>query len=262
MRQFPLTPQKSPSAEVMAQVGVTDINVRYSSPGVGGRKVWGDVVPFGKVWRTGANAPTKISFSQDVTFGGKPVAPGAYTLLTIPTATSCTVILNRDPSGAGAFEYDEKHDVVRFEAPLTDAAPRERLTYFFEDASDAGAKLVLEWAGKRLVMPIGVDTKRHVQKSIDDTLAAAWRPLFNAGRYALENENDPKRALAFLQQSMQVHTSWWNTWWAAQAQQKLGKKAEAKKLAEQARTLGKGDMTFERFFAKDIEKALAEWGKK
>jgi hypothetical protein len=262
MQKFPFLPQKSPSAEVMQQVGITDVTVKYSSPGAGGRKIWGELVPFGKVWRTGANSSTKLSFTTDVTFGGKPVPAGAYSLFTIPTATSCTVILNRDPEGAGAQAYDEKHDVARLEAPLADGAPRERMTFLFEDASDEGVKLVLEWAGKRVVMPIGVDTKKQVQKSIDDTMAAAWRPLFNAGRYALDTENNPEKALGLFQQSIAIHGSWWNHWWAAQTLAKQGKKAEARTHAEQAKTLGKGDMVYERNFAEQVDKSMAEWGGK
>src|SRR5689334_1734859 len=80
-------PAPSPAAKVMQRVGLTDISLEYSSPAVKGRKIWGELVPYDKVWRTGANASTKISFSRDVTFGGKPVPAGTYTLVTFPTAT-------------------------------------------------------------------------------------------------------------------------------------------------------------------------------
>jgi hypothetical protein len=260
-RQLPELPQKSPSAQVRQEVGITGIEVVYSSPAARGRNVWGELVPYGEKWRTGANAPTRISFEHDVTVGGKAVPAGSYAIFTIPTAAKWTVILNKDPKSEGVFAHDQAQDVARLELATTEAPPRERLTFLFEDTSDEGTKLVLDWAGKRLAIPIAVDTKAHVKKSIDETMGAAWRPLFNAGRYALDDQNDPARALLLFEKSISIHASWWNHWWTATTLQKLGRHAEARQHAEKAKALGKGDAVYQRAFAEQIDKALAEWPK-
>lgn len=259
LRQLPELPQKSPGAQVRQEVGITTIEVIYSSPAARGRTVWGELVPFGEKWRTGANAPTRVSFEHDVSVGDKPVPAGTYTLFTIPTESTWTVVLNKDPKNEGVFAHDAAQDVARIEVPSSEGPARERLIFLFEDTTDEGTKLVLEWAGKRVAIPIAIDTKGHVKKSIDATMASAWRPLFNAGRYALDADNDPERALALFEKSIAIHASWWNHWWAAQTLQKLGRNADARQHAEKAKELGKGDAVYDRAFAKDVDKALAEW---
>jgi hypothetical protein len=258
MRQLPALPQPSPRAEVFQQVGITAMRVIYSSPAAKGRNVWGELVPFGERWRTGANAPTRISFEHDVTVGGKPVPAGSYSLMTVPTATSFTVILNKDVKNEGVYGYDEAQTVASLEVPVSDGPPRERMTFVFEDTTDEATKLVLDWAGKRVAIPIAVDTKARVKESIDATMANAWRPLFNAGRYAVE-QKDLEGALTLFEKSIAIHATWWNHWWAATTLQKLGKNAEAREHAEKAKKLGKDDAVYQRAFADQVDKALAEW---
>ena len=187
---------------------------------------------------------------------------GTYALFTIPTATTWTFVVNRDPTDAGIFGYDQKNDVLRVDVPSEAGPARERMIFLFEDTTEDSTKLVLDWAGKRVVVPIKVDTKKLVQKSIDATMANAWRPPFNVGRYILDSENDPQRALAMFEKSIAIQPSWWNEWWAAQALAKLGKFADARSHAEQARTLGKGDNIYEQNFSAQVTKSLAEWEKK
>lgn len=258
MRRLPALPEKSPRAEVFQEVGITDIHVSYASPGARGRTVWGDLVPYGERWRTGANAPTRVTFEHEVSVGGAKVPAGSYTLMTVPTADKWTVILNKDVNNQGVYAYDEAQNVATLEVTPTDAPSRERLTFVFEDTTDEGTKLVLDWAGKRVAIPIAVDTKTRVKESIDATMAAAWRPLFNAGRYALE-QDDLEGALALFEKSVGIHGSWWNHWWAATTLQKLGKNAEARAHAEKAKKLGEGDAVYDRAFAEQVNKALAEW---
>lgn len=260
MRSLPALPRPSPNAEVKQVVGVTDLHVAYSSPGAKGRAVWGEVVPYGKLWRAGANAPTKLAVSRDFTFGGKPVAAGRYSVFILPTESKWTVILNRDPKNAGSFEHDPKQDVASVEIAATTAPPRERLAFLFEDSTDNSTQFVLDWAGRRVSIPITVDTKDHVDKNIAATLADAWRPLFNAGRYALDTGDDA-RALELLRQSISVQPTWWNHWWAAQALAKQKQHAAAREHAEKALALGEKDGVFVRAFAEQVKKALETWPK-
>ena len=251
-------PQPSPRARVDQRVGVTDFSLEYSSPAVKGRKVWGDLVPYDKVWRAGANAATKLTASRDFTFGGTPVKAGAYSILIIPTKAKWTVILNGDPA-ANANEHDAKKDVARATVATTAlAAPRERLLYFFNDAQDDRASLDLEWERVRVRVPITVDTKAHVTAAIEKAIGEAWRPHAGAASYYF-NAGDQDRALAMIDKSIAIQATWRNEWLRAQILGKKGKKADATAAANRALTLGKSDPVFEQFFKADVNKAIAGW---
>jgi hypothetical protein len=152
----PMKPAASPAAKVMAVVGTTEVTVEYSSPGVKKRKIWGELVPTGKPWRTGANSSTKVTFSQDVEVGGKSVPAGTYSLLTIPTPKSWTIILNKNTGIGGNIEakYKQEEDVARFTVTPTKFPARERLTFIISDASEEGANIDLEWEKVRVSIPI------------------------------------------------------------------------------------------------------------
>jgi hypothetical protein len=156
----PETPRPSPSAKVSQRVGFTDISVEYSSPGVKKRKVWGDVVPLDKMWRTGANASTKVTFSKDVVIGDKPVPAGTYALLTIPGKKSWTLVLNKNTDiGGNMDKYVEADDVARVTATPKSIPSRERLTFLFSDTTDDSTSLDLEWDKVRVSLPIKAPTK-------------------------------------------------------------------------------------------------------
>ena len=152
-----LKAKPSPEAKVSQQVGNTMVTVDYSSPAVKKRKIRGDLVPEGKLWRTGANASTKVTFSKDVTVGGKAVPAGTYSLLTIPTGKSWTVILNKNVGiGGNVDKYKEAEDVARFTSAPKAIPARERLTFIFSDVTDDAASLDLEWEKVRVSIPIKI----------------------------------------------------------------------------------------------------------
>lgn len=256
--QLPELPRPSPDAQAKQRVGVTDISIAYSSPAAKGRTIWGELVPYGKIWRTGANSPTKLTSSRPFTFGGKEVAAGTYSVFTIPAEAKWTVILNKDPQNKGAFEHDVQHDVARIEVAPATAPARERLAFTFDNTTDDKTELVLDWAGLRVAVPLTVNTEEHVAKGIAATLDNAWRPLFNAGRYAFDKGDHP-RAIELLKQSIGVRATWWNHWWAAQVLAKQGQHKLAREHAQKATELGKDDAVFQRAFAEDVKKALASW---
>jgi hypothetical protein len=157
--QAPAGPKPSPPGKVTQQVGTTDITVEYSSPGVKKRKVFTELVPAGKLWRTGANSSTKITFSKEVTVGGKPVPAGTYSLLTIP-GKSWTVILNKDTTIGGSMDkYKESEDVARVTVTPKSIPSRERLAFIFSDFTDTSANLDLEWEKVRVSIPITVSSE-------------------------------------------------------------------------------------------------------
>src|SRR5438270_7209140 len=130
-------PRPSPNAKASQFIGVTEVTIDYSSPGVKSRKIWGTVVPYDKVWRAGANSPTKLTFTKDVVIDGKPVAAGSYVLFVIPSQTKWTMVLNRDPKGAGVFGYNKADDVLRVDVKPQAIPMRERLIYTFSNMTDA-----------------------------------------------------------------------------------------------------------------------------
>jgi Protein of unknown function (DUF2911) len=257
----PELPVPSPLARVEQRVGVTDFAVEYSSPGVKRRKIWGGLVPYDELWRTGANAATKIEASRAFTFGGKAVPAGTYALYTIPGKKSWTVILNSNWKTGGTNGYEEKNDVARVTVKPQAAAQRERMAFLFSDTTDDSTRLDLEWEKLRVSVPIEVNTRADALGNIDATLAEAWRPHFASARWLLENGGDLDRALGYVDTSIAIKPTWWNNWVRGQILAKQGKPAEAVAAAEKAQELGKGDQVFEGFFKEQVSKAIAQWKK-
>lgn len=250
-------PAPSPSAKVSQKVGLTDISIEYSSPGVKGRKIWGALVPWDKPWRSGANASSKITFSRDVTFGGKPVPAGTYAIISIPAQKGWTVILSKELGTLAGKPYDQANDVVRVPATTTAIPARERLTYIFSNTTDTDTSLDLEWEKLRISVPIKVDTVAHAQANIKATLDTAWRPHILAANYASETLKDQDTALKYADTSIAIQSTWYNNWSKAQILAKKGNYAEARKFAQVAWDLGEKDPNF--FFKDAVAKALADW---
>jgi hypothetical protein len=255
------TPAPSPKAKVEQRVGITDFAVEYSSPGTKGRQIWGGLVPYDALWRTGANMATKLTVSNDFVVGGKTVPAGSYSIFTIPGKSTWTVILNTVFEQGGTDEYDQSKDAVRLTVtPESLASPRERMTFLFSNTTDNSSDLDLEWDKLRVRIPITVDTKAQVMKGIDESLSQAWRPHFLAARYLLDSGGDLNQALAYINTSVSIKPGWWNNWIKAQVLAKQGKKPEAIAAAEQSQTLGRGDEVY-KFFSEQIAKSLTEWKK-
>jgi hypothetical protein len=253
------TPAPSPKARVEQRVGLTDFKLDYSSPGVKKRKIWGELVPYDKPWRMGANAATKLEASKDFTFGDKPMKAGAYAMYAIPGKTSWTIVLNSNFEG-DATAPDAKTDVARISVkPTALPVARERMTFIFSDVTDDGANLDLEWEKTRVRIPLAVDTKNQVAKNIENATSNAWRPHTQAANYLFSSGGDLERALGYADKSIAIQPHWRNHWIRAQILGKQGKKAEAKAAGEQVLAMGKGDKVFEDFFKADVEKAVAGW---
>jgi hypothetical protein len=258
----PELPQLSPKARVEQRVGLTDFAVDYSSPGVKGRKIWGGLVPFDQLWRTGANAATTLKASRDFTFAGTAVPAGTYAVFTIPGKKTWTVILNTNTAVAATRGYDEKNDVARVSVKPVGAPFRERLAFQFSDTTDTGTRLDLRWEKLRVSVPIAVDTTAQARANIDKAIDDAWRPHFAAARWLLDTNGDLTQALGYIDTSIGIKSTWWNNWVKAQILAKQGHTADAVAAAEQAQALGNGDQTFEGFFKEEVAKAIAEWKKK
>jgi hypothetical protein len=257
----PELPQLSPPAKVEQRVGVTDFAVKYSSPAVKDRKIWGGLVPHGELWRTGANAATTLEASRDFRFGGTRVPAGTYALYTIPGKSSWTVILNTNAKASGTNDYDQAKDVARVTVKPASAPHRERLAFLFSETTDDSTRLDLEWEKRRVSVPIEVDTRTHTLANIDATVKEAWRPHFASARWLLENGGDLDRALEYADTSIEIQPTWWNNWVRAQILAKQGRTTDAVAAGEQAQQLGAGDRVYDGFFKDQVSATVAGWKK-
>jgi hypothetical protein len=250
-------PAASPQASVSQRVGLTDISVEYASPAVNGRTIWGGLVPWDKIWRTGANASTKITFSRDVTVGGKPVPAGTYSLVTLPTAKGWTLILNRELQLFSGKSYNQTDDVVRVPATFAAGPHHERLMFSFANTTNTTTTLQLEWEKARVGVLIEAGTAAQAKANIQAAADNAWRPLAQAARYLADTEKDLAGALALADRSIAIQSTWYNQWVRADILGRQGKYTEGLAAAQKAWDLGKDDKGF--FFKSAVENALKEW---
>ncbi|MBW8360284.1 MAG: DUF2911 domain-containing protein [Weeksellaceae bacterium] len=161
-------PAASPRQKVEQQFSTSKITVDYSRPGVKGRKIFGELVPFGKVWRAGANSATKITFEQSVTVGGKVVPAGSYGMFVVPTDKEWKIILNKDAQQWGAYQYDEKLNVVDITVPVQKLMDKQE---WFEielnPVDDHAVDMVIKWDVAKVTVPVKVSNPEMVSKLVD-----------------------------------------------------------------------------------------------
>jgi tetratricopeptide (TPR) repeat protein len=240
----------------MQTVGLTDITIDYSSPGVKGRTIWGDLVPYDKIWRAGANSATKITFSKDVTIEGVNVPKGSYSIFMIPTKLEWTIIINKDAT-ASTDEYKKESDIVRIPAKPYSVFPREHLAYSISDFTNEMATVSMEWEQVKVSFKVMCATAKQAVENIDKTLSSTWQAYNSAARYYYDNKEYDK-ALGYVNQSIALSEQWFNVWVKAQIMYAKDAKSEAYTLAVKAKELG--DKNPQGFFFKDqVEKAIADW---
>ena len=195
-------PASSPAATLKQRVGLTDITIAYSRPSMRGRKIFGGLVPYGEVWRTGANTATRITFSTPVKFGGAELAAGAYELFTIPGPAEWTVILQKLPEKAswGAYTYDQKKDTARVTVkPVATRPPVETFGFAFDNLRDESAILNLAWENTRVPVEIAVDVTGQIVPQIEAAMTAdGKKPYFQAALFYLEHNLDLTKAAQWM----------------------------------------------------------------
>ena len=144
----------SPKAEVMQVIGLTQVDISYSRPGVKGRKIWGGLVPYDKVWRAGADEATKITFSTDVKIENKKLSVGSYSFFVIPSKKEWTIIFNKVANQWGAFEYNEAEDAIRLKVKPKTAEFEEWLKYEFVRTGDYSANFILHWEKQKIILKL------------------------------------------------------------------------------------------------------------
>lgn len=233
-------PQASPPASLKQQVGVTDIEITYSRPSMKGRTIFGGLVPYGEIWRTGANSAPKITFNTAVKFEGTEVPAGTYELFTIPGQNEWTVIIHQDKSQWGTYAYDAKNDVARVTVK-PEANPRtvETFAIGFNDLTATSATLNLAWENVRVPVKLTVDTVGLVVPQIDAALAAQTQPnamlLFSSAMFYFENGLDLNKALEWMNAAIAARPGqMWMVYRKGLILAKMGDKAGAKAAAEES----------------------------
>jgi len=228
-------PAASPVSKIEQRVGVTDVEIVYARPSAKGRKVFGELVPFGEVWRTGANNATSITFSTPVKFGGTDVPAGKYALFTIPAAGEWTVILSKVTEQWGSYQYDKKDDQARAivkPIALTDAV--ETFEIGIGDLRDTSATLVLTWEKTRVPVKIEVDVKSVLVPQIEAAMAGSGKkPYLSAAMFYYEHDLDLKQALTWMDAGLaEQPEAFWMTYRKGLILAKMGDKKGAIAAAE------------------------------
>lgn len=265
------TPRPSQSASVMQRIGVTDITITYSRPTVKNRQIWGDplpgqpkgeatldnqnerpkgapIVPWGHVWRTGANEATQFVVTDDVLINGQKLAAGSYSLHTIPTKDEWTIVFNGTANQWGSFNYDPAKDTLRVKAkPQWVSESQEALAFNFDPVAEDSAQVNIRWEKVSVPFTVKVDVDTTTLAKLKNTVANAkpddWTTPMQAGNYLINNRNtaDDTLGMEWLDQSIKTKETFRNLVAKANALYKLGKKEEAFAIGEQAIQRGKTD---------------------
>ena len=232
-------PEASPKAVVTQNVGLAEITITYHQPAVKGRQIWGVLVPYNKVWRAGANENTTINFSAPVLIGGKELPAGTYGFHLIPTENEWTLIFSTAYTAWGSYAYDEKEDAARIKVkPLTTGDFKERLLYYFEDATDSTVNAVMQWEKLKISFPIKINLHAVVLKSIHNELKSLpqfyWQGWNQAAAYCLQENVNLPEALTWIDRSISMNENYSNLSTKAGILKKMGQTAEATKLKDKA----------------------------
>lgn len=260
-------PLPSPNATVSQTIGVTKVEVVYSRPHVKGptrkedRVIWGGLVPYDKVWRTGANAVTKFTVDTDITVEGQKLAAGSYGLFTIPGKSEWTVIFNKQATGNP--DYKTEADVLRVKVKPEAADMRDLFTIEFPQLAPNSAVLALRWEKLSVPVNLAVDTNALFLASAKEAVAKAkpddWRTPLTAARYLYDNKYSTADAAAFLDKSLSVKETFANLSMKAGVLAGEGKKKEAVTAAQKALAMKDSDPKPSPEAVADLEKKVNEW---
>ncbi|MEO8044578.1 MAG: DUF2911 domain-containing protein [Spartobacteria bacterium] len=236
-------PDRSQAAMVQQRLGVTDITIRYHRPLVDGRKIWGALVPYGKVWRAGANFNTTIEVSAPVSVEGKPLPQGTYGLHMLPTADSWTIIFSKAADSWGSYTYDQSEDALRVTVKPHGVEMQEALQYTFEDLKPDSAVVSMTW--EKLAVPFRIAVKDqdtvlpYIRRQMRGFQQYFWGPTNEAAQYCLEKKIALPEALKWAELSIQAEERFENLGTKADILKATGKTEEAKKTWEHALALAK-----------------------
>jgi len=251
-------PRLSPKAVITQTVGLTDVTLTYSRPAVKGRVIWGQLVPYHQVWRTGANEATLFSVSDEVLLEGKKLAKGTYSLHTLPTPDTWTIIINKVAEQWGSYSYKEEEDALRFQVKPRKGPFVERMRFTVEDVTDSTATVVLAWENLEVPFNLQVNTVAKVLNSGKSTFSP--RALQAAAQYAAQNKS-MDQATKYLDAALALEENYQNTSLKAKWLAQAGQYKDALLWGNKALALAKG-LSKAPADLPDLEKSLREWKKK
>jgi tetratricopeptide (TPR) repeat protein len=264
------TPAPSPFNEWEQTVGLTKVKVQYSRPGVKGRTIFGTedegaLVPYGKIWRTGANASTKISFSDDVKLEGNEIEAGEYAIYTIPNKDKWTVMLYNDLSlGGNVGNYDESKEYVRFDVEAKEVGHKhESFTVHSGTLTNNSAEIYFVWEMTKVPMKLEVDYDEKVMSAIEkqmkNPLASAANLYFSSANYYYNENKDMEQALAWISKGLEINpNAFWHMHTKAKIQAALGDKKGAKETAEKSKEMALANPSGDFGYAKRNDDLLKE----
>jgi len=238
-------------------IGISTVTIEYSRPLAGTREVWGKTVPYGKVWRAGANENSTITFSDDVSIEGKPLAAGTYGLHMIPDKDQWTIIFSKNSTSWGSFSYDEKEDALRVTAKPVADQTFDTLTYTFDDVKPDSAVATLRWEKVAVPFRVSVDVKAVTLKSIRNQLRSVggfnWTGYDEAANWCLDNNYNLEEALKWEDTSIQNEDRFENLETKSRILDAMGKKDEAAKTLSAA--FAKASATQLYVYARGLQRA-------
>ena len=254
-------PKPSPGASVKTEVGTTAVTIDYHRPGVKGRKIWGDLVPWGQVWRLGANEATTITFAGLIKVQGQEVPAGTYGLFAIPGTDKWTLILNKKSKQWGAYFYKAEEDLLRFDVQPQTGPFTEWMVFQITPAGNGKAVVEMAWENLRVPFTLETDADAMAWKSIDETLAGTptWQDHLTAAQWALQKDQRLDEAMTWIDKSMAAEEGFWSHEVKAKLLQKGGKTEEALVHLDKAIEMAQGKAPDE--FIAGLEKLKAEWKK-
>lgn len=235
-------PQASPSAKISQQVGLSVVTVDYSRPSTKGRKIFGELVPYGQIWRTGANSPTVLTFTGEATISGQKVPAGSYALYAIPGKSEWTMILSKNTKLWGAMGYNQAEDLMRFTVPASKTSKKyESFEISFNSLTDNSAVVSLKWETSRVDFKIETEVDSivmaEIQKLVIDGNSTDPNLLFQAANYYFTNSKDLNQAYTWVKQSTDSDPKYWTLHVRAKIELALGMKTEALDSATKSKAM-------------------------
>lgn len=234
-------PQPSPTQTIKQEFALSDVEVTYSRPAMKGRTIMGDLVPYGKLWRTGANQATKIKFGEDVKLNGTAIPAGEYVIYTVPNTTGWEVVINKGLKNWGIDGYKKEEDVARFKAePQELPFPIENFMILFENVRPNAMTMMMMWDKTLIPIEITAEIDGKVMAQIETAMKGEKKPYFQAAAYYLETNRDLKTALGWADEATKQNPkAFWIYHLKAKIQAKAGDKAGAKATAQKSIELAK-----------------------
>lgn len=254
------TPRPSPGASLTQTVGLTDVTIKYSRPGVKGRQIWGALVPYDKVWRAGANEATTISFSDDVWINGQKLPKGTYSFHATPGQSQWTLHFNSVADQWGSYSYDPAKDVLNVNVTPQPATFEEWMNFEVEEMTTDTAKIALRW--EKIAVPFTVDTKstERTMAQLRGAMSPDWRTPYMAASFAFENKGAATDAEMnqWLDASLKTNQNIANLWLRARIAERAGNKADAIRYGEMAIAAATPQQAD---FASEVRRNVDNWKK-